>query len=142
MEEILPGLYRIIVPLPRNPLKEINSYIFTSDDRNLILDTGMNRPECIEVLNAGLAEIGLDMDRTDFFVTHLHADHLGLVSTLIKEGGKIFMGEGDVVILKKISAPDRCEFLALARKVRGQARRAGMKRSDVKKAVRVSRRRG
>jgi AbrB family looped-hinge helix DNA binding protein len=52
----------------------------------------------------------------------------------------VVMGEGDVVILKKIEAPDRREFLALARKARGQARRAGMKRSDVKKAVRASRR--
>jgi len=51
----------------------------------------------------------------------------------------VVMGEGDVVILKKIEAPDRREFLALARRVRGQARRAGMKRSDVKKAVRASR---
>ena len=51
----------------------------------------------------------------------------------------VVMGEGDVVILKKIEAPDRQEFRALARKVRGQARRAGMKRSDVKKAVRATR---
>jgi len=54
----------------------------------------------------------------------------------------VVMGEGDVVILKKIETPDRREFLALARKVRGQARRAGMKRANVKKAVRASRRRG
>ena len=54
----------------------------------------------------------------------------------------VVMGEGDVVILKKIEAPDRREFLALARKVRGQARKAGVKRSDIKKAVRASRRRG
>ena len=54
----------------------------------------------------------------------------------------VVMGEGDVVILKKIEAPDRREFIALARKVRSQARKAGMKRSDVKKAVRDSRRRG
>ena len=54
----------------------------------------------------------------------------------------VVMGEGDVVILKKIETPNRREFLALARKVRGQARRAGMKRSDVKEAVRASRRRG
>ncbi len=45
----------------------------------------------------------------------------------------VVMGEGDVVILKKIEAPDRQEFLALARKVRS---------SDIKKAVRASRRRG
>ena len=54
----------------------------------------------------------------------------------------VVMGEGDVVILKKIEAPDRQEFLALAAKVRRQARRAGMKRSDIKKAVRDVRRRG
>jgi len=54
----------------------------------------------------------------------------------------VVMGEGDVVILKKIEAPDRGEFKALAAKVRAQARRAGMKRSDVAKAVRNVRRRG
>ena len=53
----------------------------------------------------------------------------------------VVMGEGDVVILKKIAAPDRREFLALAAKVRRQARRAGMKRSDIKKTVRSTRRR-
>ena len=54
----------------------------------------------------------------------------------------VVLGEGDVVILKKIEAPDRREFLALAAKVRRQAWRAGMKRSDVKKTVRKVRRRG
>ena len=54
----------------------------------------------------------------------------------------VVMGEGDLVILKKIEAPDRSEFRALAKKVRSQARKAGMKRSDVKKAVRTARRRG
>ena len=54
----------------------------------------------------------------------------------------VVMGEGDLVILKKIEAPDRSEFLALAKKVRSQVRKAGMKRSDVKNAVRTVRRRG
>ena len=54
----------------------------------------------------------------------------------------VVMGEGDLVILKKIEAPNRSEFLALAKKVRSQVRKAGMKRSDVKNAVRTVRRRG
>ncbi len=54
----------------------------------------------------------------------------------------VVMGEGDLVILKKIEAPDRSEFLALAKKVRSQARKAGVKRSDVKSAVRKVRHRG
>ncbi len=66
IEEISPRLYRVVVPLPDNPLKEINSYILTSNDRNLIIDTGMNRPECRETLEAGLDRIGVDLERTDF----------------------------------------------------------------------------
>ena len=95
MEEVLPNVYRIVVPLPRNPLKEINSYVLTSSERNLIIDTGMNRPECIEVLQGGLDELKIDLEKTDFMVTHLHADHLGLVATLIKEGAKVYMGAAD-----------------------------------------------
>ncbi|MGB5312163.1 MAG: AbrB/MazE/SpoVT family DNA-binding domain-containing protein [Polyangiales bacterium] len=50
----------------------------------------------------------------------------------------VVMGEGDVAILKKIEAPDRREFQALARKVRSQARKAGAKRSDIKKGHALS----
>lgn len=94
-EEILPGLYRVVVPLPGNPLKEINSYILTSPRRNLVIDTGMNRPECQEVLEAGLEEIGIDPGRTDFLATHLHADHQGLIGTMMGEGSRAFMGALD-----------------------------------------------
>jgi glyoxylase-like metal-dependent hydrolase (beta-lactamase superfamily II) len=95
VEEIRPHLHRIVVPLPGNPLKEVNSYILTSPDRNLIIDTGMNRPECQEVLEAGLEEIGVDLERTDFIGTHLHADHQGLISTLMRSGSKVYMGALD-----------------------------------------------
>ncbi len=95
VEEIRSHLYRVVVPLPGNPLKEVNSYILTSPDRNLIIDTGMNRPECREVLEAGLDEIGVDLERTDFISTHLHADHQGLISTLMRPGSKVYMGALD-----------------------------------------------
>ena len=95
VEEVLPRLYRIAVPLPGNPLKEINSWVLPSDDRSLIIDTGMNRPECQEVLEAGLAEIGVDLARSDFVATHLHADHQGLIATLMRDGSRAFMGKLD-----------------------------------------------
>ena len=41
----------------------------------------------------------------------------------------------DVVILKTISPPSMDEFDELIRKARQQARKAGMKRSDIKKTV-------
>ena len=45
-EEVYPSLFRIRVPLPDSPLKELNSYVLTARDRNLVIDTGMNRVEC------------------------------------------------------------------------------------------------
>jgi glyoxylase-like metal-dependent hydrolase (beta-lactamase superfamily II) len=84
MEEVRPGLYRIEIPLPGNPLKYLNSYVLTSKDRNLIIDTGLNQEECQEAMEAGLQAIGVDLGRTDIFITHLHADHFGLVSKLAR----------------------------------------------------------
>ncbi len=97
IEEILPCLYRVVVPLPGNPLREVNSYVLTSKDRNLIIDTGMNRPECREVLEAGLNEIGVALERTDFVATHFHSDHQGLIATLFRNGSRAFMGELDAL---------------------------------------------
>lgn len=100
MEEILEGLHRVVVPLTGNPLREINSYVLTSRGRNLVIDTGMNRPDCREVLEAGLEALGVDLSRTDFIATHLHADHAGLISTLLRKGSRAFMGELDAEPLR------------------------------------------
>ena len=54
----------------------------------------------------------------------------------------VVMGDGDIVILKRIETPARSEFRALKAKARGQARRAGLKPADVQKAIRNARRRG
>lgn len=93
IEEILPNLCRAEIPLPRNPLKAVNSYIIRGDGRFLIVDTGMNREECIREMDAALHELGVDLEKTDFFVTHLHADHLGLVGGLATDSSKVYFGE-------------------------------------------------
>ena len=61
----------------------------------------------------------------------------------LEAGAKfVVMGEGDVVILKRITAPARREFRTLAAKTKAQARRARLKPADVGRAVRRVRRRG
>jgi len=98
-EEILPNLYKIEVPLPRNPLKAVNSYIIKARGKSLIIDTGMNREECISVLSSGLTELGVDLNKADFFITHLHADHLGLASTMASDTSKIYFNQADADII-------------------------------------------
>ncbi|MDD4877240.1 MAG: MBL fold metallo-hydrolase, partial [Dehalococcoidales bacterium] len=95
VEEILPNLYKIEVPLPHNPLKAINSYVIRAGEQSLIIDTGMNRKECKDVLLAGLEELGVDLQKTDYFITHLHADHLGLVSSLVTDKSIVYFNQPD-----------------------------------------------
>jgi glyoxylase-like metal-dependent hydrolase (beta-lactamase superfamily II) len=95
IDEIAVNLYRIEVPLPKNPLRSINSYVIKDSDRNLIIDTGMNREECLNVLEAGLKSLGVDLRKTDFFITHLHIDHLGLVSTLKTDHSTVYFNQPD-----------------------------------------------
>ena len=95
IEEILANLYKIEIPLPENPLKALNSYVIKDSERNLIIDTGWNREECMDAMQTGLKELGVDLRKTDFFITHLHSDHLGLVSNLITDTSMIYFNQPD-----------------------------------------------
>ncbi|MFQ7450231.1 MAG: hypothetical protein ACLRNQ_01020 [Flavonifractor plautii] len=44
-ECISEGLYRIPVPLPGNPLRELNSYLLRGQERSLLIDTGFRQEE-------------------------------------------------------------------------------------------------
>jgi len=99
-EEILPDLYRIKIPLPESPLKYLNSYVVKSPDRTLIIDTGFNRNECFDAMNNGLREINVNLADCDFFITHLHADHFGLISRLAVETSKIYFSRPDSEIIE------------------------------------------
>jgi len=85
----LPNLFRIKIPLPESPLKYLNSYIIKGPARSLIIDTGLNRKECLEAMQKGLDTLGIDLSKSDIFITHLHADHFGLVSELATDSTNI-----------------------------------------------------
>ena len=95
VDQIDRNFYRIEIPLPQNPLKSLNSYVITGPDRNLIVDTGLNREECKRAMLDGLAELRVDLNDTDFFITHLHADHLALATTIAPDTSKIYLNAPD-----------------------------------------------
>jgi glyoxylase-like metal-dependent hydrolase (beta-lactamase superfamily II) len=92
-EEILTNLYRIEIPLPGSPLKALNSYLVKGNDRFLLIDTGMNCKECLDEMSVALAKLNVDLKRTDFFITHLHVDHLGLAEKLVTDTSKIYFNK-------------------------------------------------
>ena len=99
VERILPDFYRIEIPLPGSPLKTLNSYLIKGQKRCLVVDTGMNREECLRPMLSSLKELDVDLNKTDFFITHFHADHLGLVGKLSTETSKVYCSEVDSSII-------------------------------------------
>jgi glyoxylase-like metal-dependent hydrolase (beta-lactamase superfamily II) len=101
VEEVRDRLYRIEVPLPNSPLKELNSYVIKTDDRNLIIDTGFNRSVCFEAMQKGLSALNIDLSKTDFMITHMHADHTGLISRLATKTSTVYFSRIDAKVFDK-----------------------------------------
>ncbi len=127
IEQLAPQLYKIEVPLPGSPLKATNSYVIKTPGRNLIIDTGMNRQECQTVMEQALKQIAIDLEQTDLFITHLHADHLGLVEHLSRPGSRIYFNRPDAAIV---------EISNFWEKLLGRARRFGFPEHELKRAIR------
>jgi len=79
-------------------------------------------------LVSGLRECGVDLKQADFFITHMHADHSGLVSNLAEQGARIYFGEADAEIIRS-SAPEHWE------KMIDLARKCGFPGEELEKAV-------
>jgi len=101
IEEILPDLYRIEIPLPKNPLKYLNSYLIKDESRFLLIDTGFNRQECRQVMTAGLEKLGVDLQRTDLFITHIHSDHMGQAAVLATDSSKVYFSQKESRFLSR-----------------------------------------
>jgi glyoxylase-like metal-dependent hydrolase (beta-lactamase superfamily II) len=100
IEEIFPGIFQLKIPLPRNPLKNLNSYLIKGRQRHLLIDTGFNWPECLEAQLKGMKTLGVNWSEVDFFITHVHGDHSGLVYALAGKDSKVYCSKIDADIMR------------------------------------------
>lgn len=101
--QVYPNIFCNEIPLPNNPLKKLNSYLVISPERNLIIDTGFNSPECEQAFFAGVNSLNLDLAKTDVLLTHLHSDHTGLAAMLEEKGSRIYAGAHETAAIKRMS---------------------------------------
>ncbi|MBI2918789.1 MAG: MBL fold metallo-hydrolase [Chloroflexi bacterium] len=81
--QVAPGIYRVRVPIPDNPLGHLNCYLVEGKNGWLMVDTGWYTPDAFSALEAGLR--GLDLGFADIatiVVTHVHPDHFGLAGRI------------------------------------------------------------
>jgi Zn-dependent hydrolases, including glyoxylases len=101
VEEVLTNIFRIEVPLPQNPLRALNSYLIKGRGRSLLIDTGFNWAECKEAQIKALQHLGVNWSQVDFFLTHVHGDHSGLLNELASENSVVYCSEKDWNILNE-----------------------------------------
>lgn len=95
IKEVFKNIYQMTIPMPNTPLKALNSYVVKSPERNLIIDTCYDLPECFEATCSGLKKLDINLNKTDIFITHKHSDHSGLIRRLASNNSVIYCSEQD-----------------------------------------------
>ncbi len=90
-----PRVYCISVPFVNVNTKATNCFVIESDGEFLVVDTGAGTDEGRAVLTEALAEIGVDLDKTSFFLTHLHYDHAGLLDSVAAPSAPVYLSPVD-----------------------------------------------
>ncbi len=98
------NIYTFSIPLPQSPLRSINNYVIKGKERHLVIDSGFRHPDCLAAMEAGLEALGIEREKTDFFYTHLHSDHTGLMADIASAHSHIYMHPIDRAILRRLVA--------------------------------------
>ncbi|MDR2523588.1 MAG: MBL fold metallo-hydrolase [Synergistaceae bacterium] len=110
-KEILPGVFQLDVPFSRHPLRGIHDYLFVGRERHLLVDTALNDDECEASLLSHLRDLGVRLEDTDIFLTHMHVDHSGLISRLKREANKVYASAVDRVYIDAFQSPNHWKWL-------------------------------
>lgn len=87
-ERVLPGIWRLRLPLPWPGVPHVNAFAIRSGDGVVLFDTGMATEDGMRQLELALAQVGLRIEDVRLVVcTHAHADHYGLAGPIVDAAG-------------------------------------------------------
>jgi glyoxylase-like metal-dependent hydrolase (beta-lactamase superfamily II) len=87
--ELLPGLWRLRLPLPWPGIDHVNAYAVRQADGLLLIDCGTaGHPTCVAALDRALEQTGHELaDVRTLVLTHAHSDHAGLAAHVVRRSG-------------------------------------------------------
>jgi glyoxylase-like metal-dependent hydrolase (beta-lactamase superfamily II) len=87
-ERVLPGVYRLRLPLPWPGVPHCNAWAVRQGEGFVLFDTGLHGPGSIEQLERALAMCGLRLEDARLVaITHAHSDHYGQAATVVERAG-------------------------------------------------------
>ncbi len=105
-EQVVPGVWRIPLPLPNDALRAVNVYAVQDGDGLTFVDGGWALDAARQALVGGLAGIGAKLsDIRRFLVTHVHRDHYTNALSVRREfGSRVLLGLGEKPSLDQVTA--------------------------------------
>jgi glyoxylase-like metal-dependent hydrolase (beta-lactamase superfamily II) len=87
-ERVLPGVWRLRLPLPWPGVPHCNAWAIAAGDGIVLVDTGMHEPGSMGHLERALDQVGLKLEHVRLLVcTHAHSDHYGEAATIVERTG-------------------------------------------------------
>jgi glyoxylase-like metal-dependent hydrolase (beta-lactamase superfamily II) len=87
-ERVLPGIWRLRLPLPWPGVPHCNAWALAAGDGIVLVDTGMHQPGSLGHLERALDQVGLRLEHVRLLVcTHAHSDHYGQAASVIDRAG-------------------------------------------------------
>jgi glyoxylase-like metal-dependent hydrolase (beta-lactamase superfamily II) len=107
-ERVMPGLFRLRLPLPWPGVPHCNAWAVTSGDGFVLFDTGMHQPDSISHLERALEMCNLRLEDARLVVcTHAHTDHCGQAPTVVERAGcEVWMHPNHEHLNRMIEDPD------------------------------------
>jgi glyoxylase-like metal-dependent hydrolase (beta-lactamase superfamily II) len=87
-EKVLPGIWRLRLPLPWPGVPHGNAWAVAAGDGIVLFDTGMGGKGRLRQLDLALAQAGYGVEEIGLLVcTHSHIDHYGLAASIVEAAG-------------------------------------------------------
>jgi glyoxylase-like metal-dependent hydrolase (beta-lactamase superfamily II) len=87
-ERVLPGLWRLRLPLPWPGVPHGNAWAIAAGDGLVLVDTGIHSEDSMAQLERAMDQMGLRIEQVRLLViTHAHFDHWGQAKTIVERAG-------------------------------------------------------
>jgi len=87
-ERVLPGLWRLRLPLPWPGVPHCNAWAIAAGSGVVLVDTGMHLPGSLAQLELAMAQVNLRLEHVRLLAsTHAHSDHWGQAAPIRQRAG-------------------------------------------------------